>query len=126
MRIILLLSLVWAQILCAEEVRPILSAPGGRFVFGQVSHGGNDQYLLDTVTGRLWNVRSREGDRVLVPVRFVTDLPGVDVATPDLSTTNSPMSSLMSRLEESATRNAIESSRSEMRTNTVIKPVAKP
>ena len=31
-----------------------LSAPGGRFVFGQISTLGRDQFMLDTQTGRLW------------------------------------------------------------------------
>lgn len=34
--------------------RAALGAPGGRFVFGQVSDFRRDQYLLDTQTGRLW------------------------------------------------------------------------
>jgi len=32
----------------------VLSAQGGRFVFGQVSEARRDQHLLDTQTGRLW------------------------------------------------------------------------
>jgi hypothetical protein len=32
----------------------VLSASGGRYVFGQVSEARRDQYLLDTQTGRLW------------------------------------------------------------------------
>jgi hypothetical protein len=34
----------------------VLSAAGGRFVFGQISDSGKDQFMLDTVTGRLWRV----------------------------------------------------------------------
>jgi hypothetical protein len=33
-----------------------LSAPGGRFAFGQISDFRRDQYLLDTQTGRLWQI----------------------------------------------------------------------
>jgi len=33
-----------------------LGCPGGRFVFGQISDSSKDQYMLDTFTGRLWQV----------------------------------------------------------------------
>ncbi|RJR19737.1 MAG: hypothetical protein C4582_10115 [Desulfobacteraceae bacterium] len=33
-----------------------LSCPGGRYVFGQISDSAKDQFMLDTVTGRLWRV----------------------------------------------------------------------
>ncbi|CAH1092829.1 hypothetical protein [Candidatus Nitrotoga sp. 1052] len=32
----------------------MLSSPGGRFVFGQISDFRRDQFMLDTQTGRLW------------------------------------------------------------------------
>jgi len=35
----------------------VLSAPGGRYVFGQVSSGRIDQYMLDTQTGRIWQLQ---------------------------------------------------------------------
>jgi hypothetical protein len=34
----------------------ILSAEGGRFVFGQISDSAKDQFMLDTLTGRLWRI----------------------------------------------------------------------
>ena len=34
----------------------VLSSAGGRFVFGQISDSGKDQFMLDTLTGRLWRV----------------------------------------------------------------------
>lgn len=34
----------------------VLSAPGGRFVFGQVSQYARHQYMLDVQTGRLWRL----------------------------------------------------------------------
>jgi hypothetical protein len=34
----------------------VLSAAGGRFVFGQISDSGKDQFMLDTLTGRLWRI----------------------------------------------------------------------
>lgn len=33
-----------------------LGAQGGRYVFGQVSDSGKDQFMLDTFTGRLWRI----------------------------------------------------------------------
>ncbi len=34
----------------------VLSAPNGRFVFGQISSSSKDQFMLDTATGRLWRI----------------------------------------------------------------------
>jgi hypothetical protein len=34
----------------------VLSAAGGRFVFGQISDSSKDQFMLDTLTGRLWRI----------------------------------------------------------------------
>jgi hypothetical protein len=34
----------------------VLSASGGRFVFGQISDSAKDQFMLDTLTGRLWRI----------------------------------------------------------------------
>jgi hypothetical protein len=34
----------------------VLSSAGGRFVFGQISDSGKDQFMLDTLTGRLWRI----------------------------------------------------------------------
>lgn len=33
-----------------------LSAPGGRYVFGQISESDKDKFMLDTHTGRLWQI----------------------------------------------------------------------
>jgi len=35
-----------------------LSAAGGRYVFGQISDSDKDQFMLDTQTGRLWQVKT--------------------------------------------------------------------
>jgi len=42
----------------AAEPTPfgVLSAPNGRFVFGQISASTKDQFMLDTATGRLWRI----------------------------------------------------------------------
>jgi len=34
----------------------ILSSGVGRYVFGQISDSSKDQYMLDTLTGRLWRI----------------------------------------------------------------------
>jgi len=34
----------------------VLSSPGGRYVFGQVSTYRSDQYMLDTHSGMLWRI----------------------------------------------------------------------
>lgn len=61
----------------------VLSAPGGRYVFGQISNLRRDQYLLDTQTGRMWRTvcggEQKDGvcldNLVMQPVAFV-DLTG--------------------------------------------------
>jgi len=35
---------------------PCLSSGGGRYVFGQISDSSKDQFMLDTLTGRLWRI----------------------------------------------------------------------
>lgn len=57
-----------------------LSSDSGRFVFGQISDFRSDQYMVDTKTGKIWNIQERElqgGDgkpgatvRVLVPINY--------------------------------------------------------
>lgn len=34
----------------------VLGSGVGRFVFGQISDSSKDQYMLDTLTGRLWRI----------------------------------------------------------------------
>jgi len=38
----------------------ILESSGGRYVFGQISKYRRDQYMLDTKTGRLWNIAEND------------------------------------------------------------------
>ena len=40
----------------------VLSAPTGRYVFGQINQMARDQYMLDTQTGRLWRIMCAESD----------------------------------------------------------------
>jgi hypothetical protein len=42
-----------AQKISSEKV---LSSGTGRYVFGQISDSSKDQYMLDTLTGRLWRI----------------------------------------------------------------------
>jgi hypothetical protein len=42
-----------AQKISSEKV---LSSGVGRYVFGQISDSSKDQYMLDTLTGRLWRI----------------------------------------------------------------------
>ena len=39
-----------------QSQHKILSSENGRFVFGQISDSSKDQFMLDTVTGRLWRI----------------------------------------------------------------------
>ena len=57
----------------------VLSAPNGRYQFGQISDYRKDQYMLDTQTGRLWVIKSvtrgsdspgAEGDLILDPIPY--------------------------------------------------------
>ena len=53
---------VWAQFgvqtpqATKVESGNVLCASMGRFVFGQVSESSKDQFMLDTMTGRLWRI----------------------------------------------------------------------
>jgi len=39
----------------------VLSSSNARYVFGQISEYRRDQYMLDTQTGRLWQIVTRKG-----------------------------------------------------------------
>ena len=55
----------------ADVTGSVLAAPSGRFVFGQMSGSGEDQYMLDTQTGRLWKLESPGGSLTLVPISYL-------------------------------------------------------
>ena len=44
-----------------ESYQTCLSSASGRFVFGQVSRSSKDKFMLDTHTGRLWQI-AESGD----------------------------------------------------------------
>lgn len=47
----------------------VLSSTNGRYVFGQISEMARDQYMLDTKTGRLWQVVvDKDKNHVLQPI----------------------------------------------------------
>ena len=39
-----------------QPQQKVLSSDNGRFIFGQISGSGKDQFMLDTATGRLWRI----------------------------------------------------------------------
>jgi hypothetical protein len=39
-----------------EAISGVLASSNARFVFGQVSDSSKDQFMLDTLTGRLWRI----------------------------------------------------------------------
>jgi hypothetical protein len=42
-----------------ESHKAVLSSAHGRYVFGQISDSDQDQFMLDTATGRLWRLTKR-------------------------------------------------------------------
>ena len=51
---------------------PALGRAGGRFVLGQLSPMRQDQFLLDTLTGRVWQLQeNQKGERVMVEIRAI-------------------------------------------------------
>jgi hypothetical protein len=61
-----------SPLVSAEEgTKQILSGPAGRYVFGQISEYRCDQYMLDTKTGRLWQVvMNSDSIACLQPVNY--------------------------------------------------------
>ncbi len=68
----------------------VLSAAGGRFVFGQISDSGKDQFMLDTLTGRLWRVgESSDVGMHLKPIPYRSE-DGKYSPSPDVVTDTKP------------------------------------
>lgn len=55
-----------------QKIEPkVLSANNGRFVFGQISDSNKDKFMLDTFSGRLWQIaESGEVGIFLRPVPY--------------------------------------------------------
>jgi hypothetical protein len=82
---ILLGAIFFSEIIAQEIVqkKEILSVEYGRFVFGQISEARRDQYMLDTKTGRLWQiVVNNEDVKSLQPVLYIS-LDGVKTIEPE-------------------------------------------
>lgn len=59
---------VWA----GDNDGKVLSAEGGRYVFGQVNGQSRDMFMLDTQTGQLWQLASSSnGPLILEPVPYI-------------------------------------------------------
>ena len=65
-----------------QKSYPALSTGGGRYVFGQISDSSRDQFMLNSLTGRLWRIgetgavglflqpvpyRNEKGEYLMVP-----------------------------------------------------------
>lgn len=52
--------------------RPAVLGGGGRYVFGQINEYNADQYMLDTISGRLWRLVDTADGRgsILEPVPY--------------------------------------------------------
>lgn len=78
----------WAQ--TVDPAGTVMAAPGGRYVFGQISNGRRDQFMLDTQTGQLWQLvcmHSAQGE----PACSRTTLQAVQYQeTPDLAPQQTP------------------------------------
>lgn len=61
-----------------ESAPKVLSASGGRYVFGQISDFRRDQYMLDTQTGRLWKLtirKTKSADGTDLEFEFLDHIP---------------------------------------------------
>ena len=58
MKAMIVAALILASTVHAQEApkRSALGTPSGRFVLGQIGEYASSQYLLDTQTGRVWEV----------------------------------------------------------------------
>jgi len=63
-----------------QEIQQVLSCENGRYVFGQISDSSSDQFMLDTLTGRLWQIA--ESGSVGLYLREVPYRTGRDTYSP--------------------------------------------
>jgi len=76
---------------CMAQPGSVLSSPGQRYVFGQVSEYARHQYLLDTQTGRLWQlVCAKSGEKTATGEKAPCVLSGLD-PIPFLGTDGEPV-----------------------------------
>lgn len=62
MRFFILLAAILIAGPSVAQKKDVLSQPGGRYVFGQISEARRDQFMLDTATGRVWQVTCMHTD----------------------------------------------------------------
>ena len=75
-----------------------LSAPGGRYVFGQIGLARADQFMLDTQTGRLWRLVVDKNDAPLlqiVPYQMTDGTPAIAAPTEE-----EDLAAIMKKLQE--------------------------
>ncbi|MBN1848358.1 MAG: hypothetical protein JW932_07220 [Deltaproteobacteria bacterium] len=54
-----------------QDTAKVLCSETGRYVFGQISDSSTDQFMLDTLTGRLWRMtKSGEVGLYLIKVPY--------------------------------------------------------
>lgn len=67
------------KIKVAQDQQKTLGSANGRFVFGQISDFRSDQYMLDTQTGRLWQIVERTDEKGSSAGRALQVIPYVSV-----------------------------------------------
>jgi len=75
MKILILTLLICCAISAFGEgdQTKVLSASGGRYVFGNINGLGANTFMLDTQTGRLWRITALpNGDDLLVPAYYLS------------------------------------------------------
>lgn len=102
---VIALALALLSATCHAEPGTVLATAGGRYVFGQISSARLDQYMLDTQTGKVWQVqcakKSADGlgcdSSLFVPMAFQWPAGGPDAygftptwSTPMATTTTAP------------------------------------
>ncbi|MHB8916205.1 MAG: hypothetical protein ACYC4K_10390 [Thiobacillus sp.] len=67
------------KIKVAQDPQKTLGSANGRFVFGQISDFRSDQYMIDTQTGRLWQIVERTDEKGSPAGRALQVIPFVSV-----------------------------------------------
>jgi len=84
------LSAPQPQAIPAEKV---LSSANGRYVFGQISSSSKDQFMLDTLTGRLWRIAESGDIGIFLRVVPYRDEKGICSPIPEEVSKGSPAKS---------------------------------
>ncbi|MBW1863110.1 MAG: hypothetical protein JRJ02_12170 [Deltaproteobacteria bacterium] len=81
-------------IMSPQAQQNVLSSSNGRFVFGQISDSGKDRFMLDTFSGRLWQIA--ESGEI-----------GIFLRTVPYRTANGECSPLPENISESESKNEL-------------------